>query len=108
LLTSIALASEGNLGSQVIVCTDGQANVGLGLTNRKEREQESKRFYAQCGEYAKSNGVTVHIVTILGTECKIDAVSPVAEMTNGEIERVDPKDIHKNFNEFLGRFPLAT
>lgn len=30
LLTAIALAGEGSLGSQVIVCTDGQSNAGLG------------------------------------------------------------------------------
>lgn len=29
-------------------------------------------------------------------------------MTNGEIERVNPKDIQANFAEFLGRMPLAT
>ncbi len=50
----------------------------------------------------------MHIVTILGSECNIDAICPVAETTNGEIERVDPKDIQKNFSEFLGRIPLAT
>ena len=30
MLTSIALAGEGSLGSQVIVCTDGASNIGLG------------------------------------------------------------------------------
>jgi len=29
-LTSVAMASKGAPGSQVIVCTDGMANVGLG------------------------------------------------------------------------------
>jgi len=39
----------------------------------------------------------VHIVTIIGAECNIDAISPVAEATNGEIERVNPRDISSNF-----------
>jgi hypothetical protein len=39
----------------------------------------------------------VHIVTIIGAECNIDAICPVAEMTNGEIERVNPRDISTNF-----------
>ena len=30
MLTSIALAGEGSLGSQIIVCTDGASNIGLG------------------------------------------------------------------------------
>jgi len=47
-------------------------------------------------------------VTIIGSECNIDAISPVAETTNGEIERVNPLDIEKNFGEFLSRAVLAT
>lgn len=30
LLSSIELASKGDVGSKVILCTDGEANVGLG------------------------------------------------------------------------------
>lgn len=33
LLAAIGLAGEGKPGSQVIVCTDGAANMGLGNTN---------------------------------------------------------------------------
>jgi hypothetical protein len=50
----------------------------------------------------------VHIVTIIGAECNIDAISPVAEATNGEIERVNPGDIQRNFGDFLAKEVLAT
>ena len=50
----------------------------------------------------------MHIVTIIGAECNIDAICPVAEMTNGEIERVNPRDISKNFEGFISRMVLAT
>ena len=33
-LTSVAMASKGAPGSQVIICTDGMANVGLGSFGR--------------------------------------------------------------------------
>ncbi|TNV82966.1 hypothetical protein FGO68_gene1626 [Halteria grandinella] len=107
LLTSIALAGEGSLGSQVIVCTDGLSNAGPGSSKSGGQETIAK-FYEQCGEYAKSKGVTVHIVTIIGAECNIDAISPVAEATNGEIERVNPSDIQRNFGDFLAKQVLAT
>lgn len=45
-------------------------------------------------------------MTIIGAECNIDAISPVAEATNGEIERVDPKNL--NFGDFLAKEVLAT
>jgi hypothetical protein len=60
------------------------------------------------GEYASSKGVTVHIVTFTGTECNIDAISAVSQMTNGEIERVDVANISKNFREFLAKPVIAT
>jgi len=50
----------------------------------------------------------VHIVTIKGAECNIDAISPVCEATNGEIERVDPRELQKNFGAFLSRQVIAT
>ena len=34
MITSIALAGEGSLGSQVIVCTDGASNLGIGSVGR--------------------------------------------------------------------------
>lgn len=33
-LTSVAMASKGAPGSQVIICTDGMANVGIGSFNQ--------------------------------------------------------------------------
>lgn len=52
--------------------------------------------------------MTVHVVTIIGQDCNIDAISSVSETTNGYIERVDPLDISKNFKEFLAKPVLAT
>lgn len=108
LLTAIALAGEGSLGSQVIVCTDGATNIGIGYRYGLNPEEPPSTFYAKCGEYAKSKGVTVHIVTIIGAQCNIDNITPVADVTNGEIERVNPKDLSSNFNEFLNKAVLAT
>ena len=111
LLASIALAGEGAPGSQVIVCTDGISNRGLGSTENLFGDApltDKSEFYEKCGQYAKSKGVTVHIVTIIGAECNIDAICPVSEATNGEIERVNPLDLQKNFGDFLSRAVLAT
>jgi hypothetical protein len=47
-------------------------------------------------------------VTIIGSECNIDAITIVAELTGGNIERADPADIEKNFKEFLTKPIIAT
>jgi hypothetical protein len=33
MLSAIGLAGEGSLGSQVIVCTDGESNMGIGTNS---------------------------------------------------------------------------
>lgn len=108
LLTSLALAGEGALGSQVIVCTDGASNKGLGSVHDSHNNEACSQFYSKLGAYGKEKGVTVHIVTIIGAECNIDAISPVCEETNGEIERVDPSQLLSNFGTFINKQVLAT
>lgn len=54
LLCSISLASQGNPGSKVIICTDGLANIGLGNLEDPTSLKESEKFYSEVGEYAKT------------------------------------------------------
>lgn len=43
LLTAVGMASQGAPGSQVIICTDGLANVGLGAFDEVKTEDQSKQ-----------------------------------------------------------------
>jgi len=47
-------------------------------------------------------------VTIIGAECKIDSITPVSELTGGQIERVNPAELRTNFQDFLSKKVLAT
>ncbi|CDW82116.1 type a von willebrand factor domain-containing protein [Stylonychia lemnae] len=110
-LTAIAMAGEGAPGSQVIVCTDGLANVGLGNFDdvfEEEQHQKIDEIYDRMGEYAKSKGVTVNIVSIEGEECNIDTISRLSELTGGDVQRVNPKDLIENFSNILSLPTLAT
>ena len=54
-LTSIAMACQGNPGSTVVVCTDGLANVGLGAFDEAKTEMEKAKndeFYERIGQLA--------------------------------------------------------
>lgn len=93
ILSSIALASEGSPGSQVVICTDGLANIGLGAFDEAKTEQEVAKideFYERVGEFAKSKGLTINVVSIIGDECNLDSLSKLADLTGGNVERVDP------------------
>lgn len=71
-LTSVAMASKGAPGSQVIVCTDGMANVGLGsFRGYGGAEDGALAFYDQVGLLAEQNGVMVNLITIQGAEANI-------------------------------------
>lgn len=102
--TSIAMAAEAGQGSQVIICTDGLANIGLGAFDEAKTEEQMAKvdeFYERVGEYAKNKGITINIVSIIGDECNLDSLSKLAELTGGNVERVDPVSLTKNFQNIL-------
>lgn len=92
LLLSIAMAGK-QPGSHVILCTDGKANIGLGALN--QGSDEINLMYTQFAEVAKVMGVVVSVVSIIGSECKLDHVGTVATETGGQVERVNPRELVK-------------
>lgn len=65
LVASLGLTAKNNFGTQVLVCTDGLANVGLG--NMEERKPyEFEPFYKQIIEVAKNQNTSISILTISG------------------------------------------
>jgi len=109
--TSIAMAAQGAAGSQVVICTDGLANIGLGAFDEAKNEEQMgkvEEFYKKLGEYAKQHGVTVNIVSIIGDECNLDSLSMLAELTGGNVERVDPVSLTTNFANILSKPIIAT
>jgi hypothetical protein len=53
------------------------------------------------GEEAKSNNITVSIITIKGEGCKIEAIGKLAEITNGNIKVVNPDKLSDDFANVL-------
>jgi hypothetical protein len=109
--TSIAMAAQGAPGSQVVICTDGLANVGLGAFDEAKTEEQMAKideFYERLGQYAKSKGLTINIVSIIGDECNLDSLSKLAELTGGNVERVDPASLTQNFANILAKPIIAT
>ena len=48
------------------------------------------QHYTEMAERALLAGVTVSVVSLIGTECKLESLSVVAERTSGSVDRVDP------------------
>ncbi|KAH3762933.1 circularly permutated Ras protein 1 [Pelomyxa schiedti] len=103
LLLGIAMAGTAP-GSNVILCTDGLANQGLG--SLEGREKDFVAFYTECGEQAVLRGVTVSVLSLIGTDCRLESLSVVTEKTSGTVERVDPTVLTKQLNAIVGAPPV--
>jgi hypothetical protein len=109
--TSIAMAAQGAPGSQVVICTDGLANIGLGAFDEACTEAEVAKvdaFYTRVGELAKEKGLTINIVTIIGDECNLESLCKLAELTGGNVERVDPTSLTSCFQNSLSQPIIAS
>jgi small GTP-binding protein len=95
LSVALAVARRGAVGSRVTLCTDGLANIGVGaLDGGDEAARDAgKLTYIELGEQAKLSGVAVSLLSLIGAECKLEAISVVAEQSGGSIERINATDL---------------
>jgi hypothetical protein len=75
LVFSIGLCSKKS-GSQIILCTDGFGNKGMGSIEVDQSDlvinaKEVDSFYEKVSEYAKEKGIQINVITIEGTDCKL-------------------------------------
>eukprot|EP01022_Parablepharisma_sp_SALTPOND_P019152 TRINITY_DN3238_c0_g1_i1.p1 TRINITY_DN3238_c0_g1~~TRINITY_DN3238_c0_g1_i1.p1 ORF type:complete len:731 (+),score=92.14 TRINITY_DN3238_c0_g1_i1:5000-7192(+) len=111
LLIALGMAIKGKPGSKVILCTDGLANIGLGSVEDLSSEilfNETQGFYSKLGELAKSKGVCISLISLVSEECKLEMLSPLADLTAGDILKVDPLHLSSDFANILSESVIAT
>lgn len=101
LVTSIQIASKGAVGSRVIICTDGEANVGIG-------SGEDNVFYDKVANFAKEKQVSVSVLTIKGDRCNVKMLGKVSLATGGSVMKVDPNNLGSEFSKILSDEVLGT
>lgn len=106
LIVSITMASQ-YPGSKVIIITDGLANVGLGNFETNGIDAAEK-FYTETGKYANENDVTVSVVSIKGTNCRMENLGEVAQLTGGDVSIVDPTQLEKSCSNITKNPIVAT
>lgn len=94
-------------GSQVCVCTDGCANVGMGRIEHVDI-QAAEKFYNELADYAKENGVNVNVISMEGTDCKLSLLGKLADKTNGTMKIVNPLNLSEEFKSILENRMVAT
>nr|XP_046232994.1 circularly permutated Ras protein 1-like [Scatophagus argus] len=110
-LLAIATASR-QPGSKVIICTDGKANTKLGNLEAEDNDARtllsSTIFYQELGEYAANQGVTVSVLSIEGTDCRLDELGRLADRTGGKVVIASPKRLHPEFEQIIENRTIAT
>lgn len=110
-LLTIEMASK-HSGSKVIICTDGKANTELG--NLEEEDIDARTllsstiFYQELGDYAVSQGVTVSVLSIEGTDCRLDELGRLADRTGGKVVIASPDRLHQEFEEIIQNRTIST
>lgn len=66
--------------SEVIVCTDGLSNTGLGALDvtSKEEKEIAMNVYRKLGTIAKQNSVTINVIGIEGEDCGVPLIFKIA------------------------------
>jgi len=97
-------------GSKVMICTDGQANVGLGQVGGKSDTEklQIKNTYEKIGNLAKTKGVTVNVLSIRGDDCCLEYLGSLADITAGVVDIVDPLDLSKQVSAVMSKPILGT
>ncbi|KAM4524602.1 circularly permutated Ras protein 1-like isoform 2-T2 [Odontesthes bonariensis] len=110
-LLAIAMASR-QPGSKVIICTDGKANTGLGNLEEEDNDEctllSSTIFYQELGEYAANQGVTVSVMSIEGTDCRLDELGRLADRTGGKVVIASPNRLYTEFDQIIQNRTIAT
>merc|ERR1719361_2295577 len=119
LAVSIAMASS-QPGSQVILCTDGLANVGVGSLEVDENQQDADddneepeidpilQWYQALGDYAVANGVIVNIISITDDGCRLENLGKIVEVTNGTMKRISPLNLAEKFSGIIENESIST
>jgi len=105
------MASTGKPGSTVVICTDGLANIGLGAFDECKTEDDfaaSEEFYEKVGQLAEAAGITINVISIEGDEANINSLSKMAELTGGNVEKVNPTTLSDEFANMLSVPVIAT
>ncbi|KAI6649811.1 hypothetical protein LOD99_6600 [Oopsacas minuta] len=78
-------------GAEVIICTDGEPNSGVGSLNTGGAGDV--QFYVDIGREALISESTISIIGIEGQECAMEYLSQCAAKTNGTVNILHPMEL---------------
>ncbi|PIK43197.1 putative circularly permutated Ras protein 1 [Apostichopus japonicus] len=90
-------------GSEIVLCTDGQPNEGIGSLPR------DPGFYDKIGKIAQQQQTTISVIGIqTGKEYELETVSKAAAITGGTINLLSPHELSHKMRELMQDAIIAT
>jgi len=76
--------------SEIILCTDGLSNVGLGALDEPASLTDATQFYQRVGVSAKSHQTTINIMALQDSNCALSSLALCATETAGSVNVLHP------------------
>ncbi|XP_048733712.2 circularly permutated Ras protein 1-like isoform X2 [Ostrea edulis] len=95
---------EDSVGSEIILCTDGAPNGGIGSMSRDAVEN----FYVKAGEHAKKKNITISVLAVEGERTGLEKVCKCAEISGGTVNVLNPLEISRQLRLISQNYVIAT
>eukprot|EP00058_Branchiostoma_floridae_P002521 XP_002588009.1 hypothetical protein BRAFLDRAFT_125403 [Branchiostoma floridae] len=88
--------------SEIILCTDGAANVGVGDVKK------DPGFYKKIGDFARSHKIVISIIGIEGENVALEQVSAAAATSGGTVNILHPLELVRQIRQIAQNNLVAT
>ncbi|XP_041351895.1 circularly permutated Ras protein 1-like [Gigantopelta aegis] len=93
-------------GSEVVLCTDGMPNEGIG--SLQGQSQHGQKFYEKVGQYARSKDVIINLLAVEGEPVGLQYVSMCAIASGGSVNMLNPLEIVRQLRLIAQNAVVAT
>lgn len=101
---ALGIAME-TTGSEIVLCTDGAPNQGVGGNNASESKEQ---FYRKVGNHARENGIVISVLAVEGEPVELQIVSKCAELSGGTINVLNPLEMIRQLRLISQNYVVAT
>lgn len=92
--------------SEVIICTDGLSNVGIG--SMEVETKAGKAFYKRLAKEAKEKETTISVIGIQGDNCGVAVLGTCADISGGYVSFVNALEVQRKMREIVRNPVIAT
>lgn len=94
-------------GSEIVLCTDGLPNIGVGSLERYGNRGNNPEFYNMIGQKAKEQQITISIIGIeTDNDVAMEQVSQATSITSGTVDILNPHELSRQIR-LIGQNPVV-